>query len=1239
MIMDCRTGIGWDVRDYWNRFVAFGRHSLTVLPLPLVVFCTFLVPFVSGQRAFAQSILQPTYSFEHLSQEQGLSYNTVTGFAQDKQGFLWIATFNGLNRYDGTHFKIFNRKGSDSTRYQPRDTRFLYADRRGDIWVVSFDNTLERFNPRSETFSVVQFAYKSTTERDYINSIMEDASGTLWLTTIDGLFFYDRVQQAIHPFEQKKNSSIASLPLGSIVELGDESASPSERRLWIRKRGGLIEFDPVQRTYKHFDLIDTAKDKQFFYGNIVRDSSNFLWLSDLEGLYCFDPRSKSLVVSVPQESYIRQSLFKNPPKNYFTTRAAICAPDGMLWFGSNGGIVLLQYRGSPKDYETKLLQSNDANPTSLSGDAVRALFADKSGVIWVGGEPFGINKYTPYRQKFQLFRYLPFDTNSLANNYVRGICQDHSGVVWVATHFGGISRYDPKSGIWTRFRDDLDKTLPSRLRLPINEIWSMYEDRFGVVWAGTRGKGLLRFDKNLDGFVQSPLVPNTAYVQAITEDRAGNLLLGTRGNTTIVGIFIIPSDRKESGVQFIATKQANSNKFMTGDVLAIHEDRFGALWLGGTYELLRITRQNNTIEDFTPKFLAGLKNSLTNVGSVTTSITEDRAGTLWISSKGGGLVRYDRERDCFLVTNEQDGLPNNSVYALLEDNQGRFWISSDAGLTMWNRQENTFRTFTTDDGLQGREYNRLSYFKSANGTMFFGGTNGLNAFHPDHLRFNPFSPPLALTSLHLFDQEVRPDSLIQHHQGQERIILKHDQNFLTFRFAALDFHVPQNNLYAYNLEGIDRDWVQCGTRHEATYTNLNPGDYTFRVRGANNDGVWNMVGLTLHVVILPPWWQTWWFRVILIFAILGVLAAVLQSYRRRIQRLQEHREELLRHIEERRRAEDELQHSEEKFRALFETSPLGMVLWQVNGSMLEVNAAFAHISGYAADEIGTLSFWDILNETHSTSIRYSLQHRNSFGPVEQTLTSKTGEKLSVVLYGIAIAENSSKTSTERIWTVIEDVTERKRALDAMLRYQLNPHFMFNVLNSVNALMGENQRNAKRMIIQFSSLLRHTLVASSKQTAPLGDEIEAVEHYLAIEKLRYEERLEARIDADRRTLDLNVPVFLVQPLVENAIKYGMQTSKQPLQLMISSRLEGEYLAIEVTNTGAWVEAIANGANNSRNSSAALTKQRSTGIGLENLRKRLAQLYPNEHTMEITHEQGLVRVRLTITVQELLSVPTA
>lgn len=1245
MIMDFRTGIGWDVWDYWDRFVAFGRRSFSIFLLLLATLYFFLVIFVSGQKAFAQNILQPAYSFEHLSQEQGLSYNTVTSFAQDKQGFLWIATFNGLNRYDGVQFKTFPQNNRNDTyrndtanKSMPREIRLVYADKQGNVWIVGFDNSIGRFNPYTEEFVNFSLPTKGI-QRDFVNAILEDANGTLWLTTVKGLFYLNRQQQTFLPYMTSDGKALLPISLGGIAEFpvyAGQNAHSTERHLWIRKHGGLVEFDPVRNNVTHYNFVDSAYDKQFFYGSVVRDSSGYLWCSDIEGLYCFDIHTKSIILQIARKTFARASFIKNPLQNDFMIRSTLCAPDGTLWFAANGGIVVVRYQGSPEHYSLELLQNDETNPLSLSGNTVRTLFADRTGAIWAGGEPFGINKFTPYRHKFLLFRHLPFNQNSLSNNYVRGLCLTRNHILWVGTQFGGISRYEPQKRLWTRFRNVIGKKQSDPQRT-INETWSIFEDRFGTVWAGTRGNGLLCFDEALGEFVQSPLLPKNALIQIIREDRAGNLLLGIRGNTPLVGVFIIPPDRKKEHVVFIPTKQAESKNIVSGDVQAIHEDRRGILWIGGTSEILCLNRRTGKIEDKTPKFIKDVGGLPSNVGSVVVSIIEDRNGMLWLSSKGLGIVMYDHANDKFIAMSEQHGLPNNSVYATLEDASGNFWISSDAGLTCWNRAENTFRTFTTSDGLQGREYNRLSYCKGADGMMFFGGINGFNAFHPDKLPMNPNPPLVVLTSVKIFAEEKTPGSVITaSSEGHQTLRLRYDQNFVTFQFAALDFHVPENNQYRYKLEGVDKNWIANGTRREAVYTNLEHGEYVFRVRAANNDGVWNMEGLTLHVVILPPWWATWWFRLILIFAVLGALLAVLQTYRRRIQRLQQHREELLLHIEERRRAEDELQHSEEKFRVLFETSPLGMILWEENGRVLEANAAFAHLSGYTPQETVVLNFWNLLSEVPSSTIRYSLQQRRAFGPIEQTLTQNTGEKLSVVLYGIAIAENRGGQGSERIWTVLENVTERKRALDAMLRYQLNPHFMFNVLNSVNALMGENQRNAKRMIIQFSSLLRHTLVASGKQTAPLGDEIEAVEHYLAIEKLRFEERLEASVDADRRTLGFNVPVFLVQPLVENAIKYGMQTTAGAMRLAITTSVQSdetdEWLCIEVQNTGKWL-GESSVTDDGGTSIAALTKRRSTGIGLENLRKRLQQLYPSGHTMSIQADSGVVAVQIRIGIREL------
>jgi PAS domain S-box-containing protein len=1229
----------------------------------------------SAKNAIANTInaLQPQYRFEHLSQEQGLSYNTVTSFAQDHNGFLWIGTFDGLNRFDGINFKVFRRTNNDSTPSaqallpSSNRIRLLYTDRIGDIWIVQFDNDnpLQRFNPRTERFVPVQtkgiFA-----KQESVASIAEDANGTLWLTSSQHLYTFNRSTQALERFVVQKASGLAPSTLasttlgtatlgvlGDVVECATTERHSPERRLWIRTEGGLLEIDTKRGAVSHHAMTDAKLDRQHFFAGIARDSSGYVWFSDIGHLYCFDVRSKSVVARYPQELYIRQSLFKNPPKNDFRFWTIMCAPNGTLWLGCGGGIVVVKYAADPRNASLQLLQHDDAEPTSLSGNPVRALFADRSGVIWAGGEPFGINKYTPYKQKFLLFRHSSLSENTLGNNYVRGICQTRDGTLWVATHFGGISRYDPRSGRWTRFRDDLDKTIPPNLRLPVNEIWSIYEDHEGVVWAGTRGKGLLRFHAARQRFEQSSLVPESSIVQVITEDRTGKLLLGMRGNSQLrdlyVDVYEIPRTRTKRGVRAFATHRPETPDFLGGDVMAIHEDRAGMLWIGSTRKLLVFDRTTGATTDYTKALLNASDASVPVTGSAVSSILEDHEGNVWITSKGVGLRRYDRARNRFVSVTERDGLPNNSVYAALEDGRGNFWISSDEGLSLWNRSANTFRTFTTDDGLQGREFNRRSFFKSANGMMFFGGTNGLNAFHPDSLHFNPFAPSVALTSFKIFANEQNINSLQQRSADGTTITLTHDQNFLTFQFAALDFHVPQNNKYAYKLEGVDKHWVHNGTKREAVYTNLSAGEYVFRVRAANNDGIWNMDGLALRVTILPPWWATWWFRALLMLGAVGVFAAVVQSYRSRIQRLQQHRTELMQHIEERRRAEEELQRSEEKFRILFETSSLGMVLWESDGRVLEANAAFAHVTGYTAHEISATNFWAMLNEAHNATIQYSLQQRGAFGPVEQVLTQKNGGKLSIMLYGIVAAKGAVWLDNDRIWTVVEDITERKRAVDAMLRYQLNPHFMFNVLNSVNALMSENQRNAKRMIIQFSSLLRHTLVASSKQTAPLGDEMEAVEHYVAIEKLRFEERLEAHVQAERATLGLNVPVFLVQPLVENAIKYGMQTTENVLNIEVVSRLQDEHLLIEVSNTGVWLGAGAhiqfndqttpNGSNGSRaDASAPRSQRRSTGIGLENLRKRLQQMYPEGHSMTIAQEQGRVVVRICIAIRELMSAPS-
>lgn len=1164
----------------------------------IIVACAVLLALLSLSA-------QPGYNdfrVERFTREQGFNPDVETRcFLQDKKGVMWIGTSDGLYRYDGT-FRRYAHEPGNPFSLSKNSVEALYEDKESVLWLSLTHGGLARFDRAHEKFThyTAHAGDTYSLPASDIRSIIEDGGGRFWLATDSGIVRFDR-----------RTGKIAQRYTLRAYE--QSFALDASDRLWVPNSTFLYRYD------EHSDSFMRSSFELPFTASTLTGMGDTLWAANYgkRGVYAFNVREGRVVGEfLKNEDFIPQWL--------------CCAAPDRVWVGgtdegSGSALFVISPRtGTVRTYRKPQGQRR-SDPSNL-GFKITRVYEDRSGVVWlidVGGVDSArtdIGKHAPYKLRFKTYRHNPADSNSLSGNYARALLTDNDNNLWVYIQAKGdegvLNTINRSNGTVRRYYPN-----PRKQGGLTHGVGVLYQGNKGMIWLGASALQTFDPDHPAHGFQSIPPInfSESSFIVSLGGDRAGNLWKGTIDD----GLWHLSATNGKAKEWFPLRDFKTGKPYPFKHVHAVREDRFGALWIASLDGIARYDTASKTLRRYTSEE----GNPLTIGDNFVTSILETRSGKLWVTTKGGGIARYDRDRDVFKKITVDDGLPHDNCYGILEDGAGLLWISSDNGLCSYNPNTGAMRRYDTEDGLQGNEYNRWSYYKSASGEMFFGGTGGVNSFFPDLLRDNPTPPLAAIVNV----RDIGGDTIYSvAYRGE--IELMHSQNNLSIEAAALEFTRPEQNLYSWHLEGVDTGWTEAKRERWITYTNLSPGEYRLLVKVANADGIWNAESAMLLVRIHPAWWQTWWFRVFVGLSAVGALAAVLQVYRRRIARLQEQRAELILNIEERRR-------SERKFRALFDTSPLGMILWERSGQIIETNPAFEAITGYSAEDGVVQDFRALVSDSLYALIDYGLERRGAFGPLEHVFTRADGEKLSVVLSGIIIGEADIPTGVDnnRIWSVMEDVTERKRATDAMLRHQLNPHFMFNVLNSINSLLSENPRNAKRMILEFSLLLRHTLDAGSQLTIPLGEEIEAVEHYLDIEKLRFEEQLEASVYADPKTLDFNVPVFLIQPLVENAIKYGMESSESVLRVEVFATLETvengvEWLRVEVRNTGHWIAETQEG-EEEKNTVADLVKQNSTGIGLDNLRKRLHQLYAEGQTMEIVEAGGMVTVLIRIATREL------
>lgn len=800
--------------------------------------------------------------------DEGLSETSAEALLQDHRGFIWVATADGLNRFDGHTFAVFRNEADDPHSLSDSVVKSLFEDQNGTLWVGT-DGGLNRFEREAGNFSIYRHdpGDETTLTNDIVQTITEDRTGRLWVGTYWGLNLFDPLTQSFRRYLNAPTDELSGAQ-HTLRIFADTSNT-----LWVcTDGGGLLRFDPESGHAERF--VHDPADPGSLASNICRaiheDESGRLWIATDAGLDYFDSAIGSFS----------------------------------------------HYRNDPRD------------PTSLSNNSVWTVFQESGGRFWVGTDGGGLNLFDRDTGRFVRFTHDRYDPSSLQSDVVRDVIEDDAGDVWIATRAGGLhfldtrppafSLYAERDGMsassTTSFAEDAKGDLwigtgrgLNRLRrtagafdswrhdpldpgsLAADPVISTLVDRAGTVWLGTFSGGLDRYDPERDRFVHhkpesaNPRSLSNANVWHILEDSRGDLWLATFGGANKM----IGRSGEFEHFRFDVDDPAS----LASDVVwVIYEDSQERLWFGTQEGVSVLQRDTGDFENF---------KNLGNDSVV--AICEDSEGVLWFGTRGGGLNRFDENTKTFRIYRTKDGLPSDAVVGILADEHGALWLGTRNGLSRFDPGTGAFRNYDVGDGLQGLEFNRTATYRARDGELFFGGVRGFNHFYPENVKGNPFIPPVVLTDFQVFNAPVPvggPDGILAEDVTvASRVQLSYEHSVFSFGYAALSYRSPDHNRFAYMMEGFDEAWIDAGSRRHATYTNLDPGEYVFRVRAANNSGVWNEDGVSIQVLIQPPYWETWWFRGLTFVAVMLLL---LRLHRARTGRIASRNRLLSVEIEERR---------------------------------------------------------------------------------------------------------------------------------------------------------------------------------------------------------------------------------------------------------------------------------------------------------------------------------------------------
>ncbi len=808
---------------------------------------------------------QEEVKFKRLNTNHGLSQSFVISVTQDKKGFMWFGTEAGLNKYDGYKFTVYRNNPEDSATLRSNGIWSLFVDSRGRMWVGTISG-LDRFDEKRNTFVHFKGNY-------IIRDILEDKRGNIWVCSDEGLSLVDDVNNSLTTFYNPKEET----------EWFKTIWEDRKGNFWVGSRAqseGIFLFDRTQGTFTSFKF-QKNKNKQSYnerVSDILEDQFGVLWISTNEGLQYYDNKTNSFIRFRHEE--------KN--ENSISSNNVHCLAedaDGNLWIGHSRGISVLDKTRQHFSHHKYDID----NPDGLSENFVTTIFKDNSNNLWLGSRNTGLNVYHYAKNNFKLYAHQVNNPQSLNNNVIKAIAKDKKGRLWLGTDGGGLNLLKEDGTFFAYKHDPKDsKTLPNNLVL------ALYEDKQENLWVSTFYGALSKLDKEKGTFDHIFPGPDStdltsASVSVMCEDSRGNFWIGTWYD----GLFLL--DRSSKQFKNFKHQDNDIGSLTSGEVVAIYEDKRGNLWIGTTNGLNLF---NYETKKFT-HYVHDESNKNTLCHNSTNSLSEDNNGNLLIGTNNG-LSLFDPQKSTFTNYSTNNGLPSNVIDGALCDKEGNIWMSTLNGICKFNPQTNAYRNYGVADGLQGTEFIRHSYFQSEDGEIFFGGNFGANCITPKLIKPNLFVPPIVITDLKIFNESAeigdKAPNLQQHINHTKTITLSYRESVFSFEFASLNFTNPESNQYAYQLEGFDKNWNYVGNRNSATYTNLNAGEYVFKVIGNNNDGVWNTQGSSVKVIITPPFWLTPWFKIVSTFL---VAVSLVSLFRARLNVINKQKAELQRQVLER----------------------------------------------------------------------------------------------------------------------------------------------------------------------------------------------------------------------------------------------------------------------------------------------------------------------------------------------------